>query len=261
MKIVKENKNNNETLPVWLYKKEMSCPSCGRVFFDSYPRYTRLRIDYVESDLRPHYVSDIFPFPYDVTVCYNCGYSMLTDSFSEMNEWQRKRIRDTIMPKFQSRNYPLVLTRELADERYKLAQLSIQVMGLKESEKAYFMLRSAWFYKNFEEKSEIEPNHVVQPDENTLRYYRAAVEGFEQAYVSEPFPIRGMNEVTLAYLIALLYYRLGDLAKASMWLKECYSNRSISTKENRNILEKINALRRIVNAENSEFANLEETSE
>lgn len=162
MKVIEVRyKENEEKLPEWLYRKQMTCPVCKRTFLDSYPRYTRLRVEYVEPDLRPHYVSDIFPFGYDVTVCFNCGYSMLTDRYEEVSEMQRKSLREKILPKFQTRHYPLVLTREQAEERYKLAQISGQVMNLKASEWGYFMLHSAWFYKKTVESEEVKPNEKV----------------------------------------------------------------------------------------------------
>lgn len=248
-----KTEEHQEVLPVWLYRKEIHCPACGRIFFDSYPRYTRLRIDYVESDLRPHYVSDISPFAYDITVCFNCGYAMLTDCFAEMDEWQRQRVREHILPKFQRRHYPLVLNREQAEERYKLAQLTVQVMGLSKAEKAYFMLRCAWFYKKVAEKAEIQTNEEIGLDQDTLRFYEAAVQGFEKVYISDQFPIRGMNEITMAYLIAVLHYRLGNSEKSKQWLRECYRNRAITNKENKKIKEKISDLRKLVKQEDRDL--------
>lgn len=240
---------NMETLPVWLYKKEMHCPVCHRDFFDAYPRYTRLRMDYVESDFRPHYVSDIFPFYYDITVCNNCGYAMLTDRFGELTEGERAKIREVILPKFHSRQYPLLLTKEQAEERYKLAQLSASLMYLKDSEYAYFMLRCAWFYKEIRERAEIESNAELALNENTLKCYEKAVEHFEKAYISEDFPIRGMNELALAYLITVLNYRLKRMNKVNEWLRECYSNVALTSKDNQKIKEKINELRELLNKE------------
>ncbi|RRD96429.1 DUF2225 domain-containing protein [Clostridiales bacterium COT073_COT-073] len=234
-----------QTLPVWLFQKEMNCPACGRQFMDSYPRYSRLRIDYVEPDLRPCYVSGINPFSYDVTVCFNCGYAMLTDCFTEMNEWQRERVRKTIMPKFHSRHYPMILTEEQAEEKYKLAHLSAQVMGLKDSEMGYLMLRTAWFYKTQPEPKEIQCNQEAGLNETVLKYYQNALPLLEKAYVTEKFPIRGMNELTLAYLIGVLHYRLQNYEETNKWLKVCYANREITKKENSRIFEKISALRKV----------------
>lgn len=242
-------KNNAESLPVWLYKKEMHCPVCHRDFLDTYPRYTRLRMEYVESDFRPHYVSDIFPFYYDITVCNNCGYGMLTDRFSEITEGERMRIREEILPKFHSRSYPLLLSKEQAEEKYKLAQLSAGLMNLKDSEYAYFMLRCAWFYKEVKEKANIQPNAELDLDSNTLRCYAVAVEHFEKAYVAEEFPVRGMNELALAYLITVLNYRLQKMDKVNQWLRECYANPAITAKENQKMRDKINELRNLLKKE------------
>jgi len=203
----------------------------------------------VEPDLRPHYVSDIFPFGYDVTVCFNCGYSMLTDRYEEVSEMQRKSLREKILPKFQTRHYPLVLTREQAEERYKLAQISGQVMNLKASEWGYFMLHSAWFYKKTVESEEVKPNEKVDLGEETLKYYKEAAESFAKAYISEEFPIRGMNALTLAYLEAVLFYRIGNMEESEKWLRECMTKREFSAYENRRVKEKVLALKEILSAE------------
>ena len=250
MKVIEVRyKENEEKLPEWLYRKQMTCPVCKRTFLDSYPRYTRLRVEYVEPDLRPHYVSDIFPFGYDVTVCFNCGYSMLTDRYEEVSEMQRKSLREKILPKFQTRHYPLVLTREQAEERYKLAQISGQVMNLKASEWGYFMLHSAWFYKKTVESEEVKPNEKVDLGEETLKYYKEAAESFAKAYISEEFPIRGMNALTLAYLEMLLFYRIGNLEESEKWLRECMTKREFGAYENRRVKEKVLALKEILSAE------------
>ncbi len=250
MKVIEVRyKEKKEDLPEWLYRKQMVCPVCNRSFLDSYPRYTRLRVEYIEPDLRPHYVSDISPFAYDVTVCFNCGYGMLTDRYQEVTESQRKTLRATILPKFQSRSYPLLLTREQAEERYKLAQLSGQLMNLKASEWGYFMLRCAWFYKSTAEGEHMESNEKLSFDERTLQYYKEAAENFSKAYVGENFPIRGMNSLTLAYLQSVLYYRIGDFEAAEKWLRECLMARDLAAVENKRIREKALELKDILKAE------------
>lgn len=236
-------------LPPWLYLKEMHCPACSRTFLDTYPRYSRLRLDYIEADLKPSYVAGHIPFLYDITVCFNCGYARLTDSFHDMTQGQRERVRREIMPKFHSRAYPPVLTRDQAEERYKLAHISAQVMGLKASEMAYLMLRTAWFFKVEAEARQVQTNMEIALGRRVLQYYKLAVERFEEAYVGEDFPLRGMSQLTLAYLISLLHYRLKDYDRSHQWLKECYGDGGVHKKENRRIQEKIFALARVWKSE------------
>ena len=250
MKVIEVRyKEKDEKLPEWLYRKQMTCPVCKRTFLDSYPRYTRLRVEYVEPDLRPHYVADILPFGYDVTVCFNCGYSMLTDRYEEISEKQRQSLREKILPKFHPRNYPLLLTREQSEERYKLAQLSGQVMDLKASEWAYLMLHIAWFYKKTAEGEWMEANDKVDLGEETLKYYKEAAKSFAEAYIGEAFPIRGMNDLTLAYLEAVLFYRIGNMEESEKWLRECMTKREFGAYENRRVKEKVLALKEILSAE------------
>lgn len=253
MKIIEVSyKEKKEELPEWLYRKQMTCPVCKRTFFDSYPRYTRLRVEYVEPDLRPHYVADVSPLGYDITVCFNCGYSMLTDCYEEVSETQRKALREKILPKFHVRHYPLVLTREQSEERYKLAQLSGQVMNLKASEWGYLMLHSAWFYKKTDEGEQVDPNEKVDLGEETLKYYKEAATSFAEAYIAEPFPIRGMNALTMAYLETLLFYRLGDLEESKKWLRECMNKEEFNAYENKKVKEKVLEIKEILSAETKE---------
>ena len=96
-----------------------------------------------------------------------------------------------------------IYTYEQALERYKLTLANAIVKKAKASEKAYICLKSSWLLRGMlDEMAETDPKPELLQEER--EYRQSALEGFLAARQSESFPICGMDELTVDYLIAVL---------------------------------------------------------
>ena len=96
-----------------------------------------------------------------------------------------------------------IYTYEQALERYKLTLANAIVKKAKASEKAYICLKSSWLLHGMlDEMAETDPKPELLQEER--EYRQSALEGFLAARQSESFPICGMDELTVDYLIAVL---------------------------------------------------------
>lgn len=180
-----------------LYDKTMTCPVCENEFKTRAIRKGKTRFMGSDIDLRSIY-DPINPDYYDVIICNKCGYSAISINFNHIGYRQAQLITDNISLRFTPKKYPSVFDVDTAIERYKLALLNSITKKGKAGEKAYICLKIGWFYR---EKKDTE---------NEIKYLKSAVEGFEQAFTTENFPICGLDEATLLYIMSAIYFRLGS---------------------------------------------------
>ena len=102
---------------------------------------------------------------------------------------------------------------------YQLALVNAIVRQAKHSEKAYICLKAGWLVRGYAEwllteegkkdaEAEKKREQALKMEED---YIKNAFEGFQSAITNENFPIAGMDENTMNYLIAVLAYRFDRL--------------------------------------------------
>ena len=93
--------------------------------------------------------------------------------------------------------------------RYKMALVNAVVKGAKPSEKAYICLKSAWVIRGKLET--MDPSAADYESTKALEneYISNAYEGFVAAVQTETFPMCGMDESTMNYLLGVLAYNTG----------------------------------------------------
>ena len=123
---------------------------------------------------------------------------------------------------------------EVAKGRYELALANAMVKKAKNSEKAYLCLKTAWLIRGWyehmdpaEENFEKRKEELVAEEKDLLS---SAKEGFVMARQSEGFPIAGMDEGTLDYLIAALAYETEDYDVASKMAATIVASRTASSR-------------------------------
>lgn len=188
-----------------LFDKSYTCPVCGHTFKERTIKKGKSRPVSSDSDLKPYY-EPIDPMYYDIVLCPSCGYAALTSSFGKLGYTQSKWIREEITPKFKYREYPEVYDADTAIERYKLALLNTIAKKAKDGEKAYICMKIAWLYRD------------KQDPEKELIFIEHAYTGFKHAYANESFPICGIDENTMTYLIGEFARKLGYLEEAIRWI-------------------------------------------
>lgn len=145
-------------------------------------------------------------------MCPHCGYATLSRFFKFVTTPQAKHIRESISASFK----PQEETKEIysyddALERYQLTLVNAIVKQAKPSEKAYICLKTAWLLRGKAEHMDTAaPDYEAQKkkmEEEENEYLHNALEGFLTARQTESFPMCGMDEPTVDYLIAVLSMR------------------------------------------------------
>lgn len=197
-----------------VYDKTFECPVCDSKITSKVMKSGKVKLEGTDLDLRPKY-EGIDPMKYDVVLCPKCGFTALTRYFKAMTSVQVKLIKENIsknvkLHPFDGETY----TYEEAMERYKLALACAVVRQAKASEKSYVCLKSAWVLRGWQEsldnKAADYQAKKAELEKAEMEYLKNALDGFMAAMASENFPMCGMDEVTMDYLIAVLAMKFGQ---------------------------------------------------
>lgn len=217
----KENKEqeteelSKEAIEACLYDKTEECPVCDNKFKTRIVRKSKVKFVKSDTDLRPIF-TPIQPDYYDVVICNKCGYAAISSKFRPIMGTQADLVSQKITPKFFPKEYPDVYDANVAIERYKLALLTAVAKNARLGEKAYICLKLAWLYRDLDESA------------NEMTYLKSAYEGFQAAYAADTFPICGLDEPTLTYIMADLARRLGDNTQSIKFLGKVITTRNIN---------------------------------
>ena len=213
----KINKSNLPSPEECLYDKTYECPCCDKEFKARVVRKNKARLESVDIDLKNNYVP-IQPDYYDIIMCENCGYAAVSSKFNQITDKQAELIKENITKKYIHKKYPDIYDIDTALERFKIALLNAMAKKAKSSEKALLCLKIAWIYRDKTDK------------QNEINYLKSAYEGFMNAFTNESFPIFGMDENTVMYLMAALSYKLGDYDDAKRNLGKLLVRRGIAAR-------------------------------
>ena len=165
-----------------IYDKNFTCPVCGEDFPAKIMKTGKARLLGTDQDLRAKY-EGIDAVKYDVILCPHCGYAALNRYFNNITKVYAKLIKENISSKVQLHTYDDdIYTYEEAIERYKLCLVNAVVKRAHASEETYL--------KN-------------------------AYTGFTEALQTEGFPMCGMDEITVEFLIGVLATRFQKYDVAS----------------------------------------------
>jgi len=220
-----KTEGNEEEEPVvvdlsqYFFIKEFECPICRAKFTTSVLRESKLRMLRME-ELRPVY-RDIEPLCYDVMLCVNCGYAALKDRFPVVADRQRDAILANIRTNyanFMPAENPPEIDMKQGVERLKYALLTALVKKVSLGERAVLLAKIAWLYKAMEDET------------NYLYYAKYANQELTKAYQSETFPIFGMSEGVVTYLLARFAADEQDYTTAIKFLSNIIVNKNLSTR-------------------------------
>ena len=202
-----------------IYDKTFTCPVCDKEFSSKIMKSGKAKLLGMDSDLRAKY-EGIDPVKYDVELCPHCGYAALGRYFTGLTSTQAKMIREKVSAKVQIHSYEgETYSYEHAMERYKLALVCAVVKHARASEKAYICLKSAWLLRGWaeslKESREAEEKTIAALEQQENEYLQNAYKGFVEARQSESFPMCGMDEITVDYLLAVLATRFKKFDIAS----------------------------------------------
>lgn len=222
-----------------IFDKSYTCPVCDKEFKAKTVKTGKVKLISADTDLRPKYQL-VDSLKYDAIVCPHCGYSALNRFFNYMTSAQAKLIKEQISSSFKGIGTDgEVFSYDDAIARHKLALVNTIVKKSKLSERAYTCLKTAWLLRGkaeslTAENAETNKDTIVQLQKEELEFLTNAYEGFLEAFSKELFPMCGMDENTMTYLVADLARRVGKYEESSRWISKVLiardANERIKTK-------------------------------
>ncbi|UYJ39881.1 MAG: DUF2225 domain-containing protein [Lachnospiraceae bacterium] len=213
-----------------LFDKSYTCPVCDNEFHSKMIRTGKVKLLSADTDLRPKYQL-VDSLKYDALVCPECGYASLSRFFKFMMPAQAKLIRENISKNFSGLpKTGSTYTYDDAILRHQLALANAIVKKAKNSEKAYTCLKMAWLYRG---KAETLPKETKDYDKTIKELKKEetellskAYDGFMTAFSRESFPMCGMDEMTVTFLVAELARRTGKYEESGRWISKVLTSRS-----------------------------------
>ncbi len=210
-----ENRSQKQTVEEvdFLFEKSYICPVCGEDFKSKTVKVGKVKLLSADSDLRPKYQL-VDSLKYDAIVCPTCGYAALNRFFNYMTSMQARTIKEKISCNYKhTKETGDIYTYDDAVLRHKLALLNAIVTNAKNSEKGYICLKLAWLCRGKRETLSKDTANFQKEKQELIKleheYIQNAYEGFSNALMKENFPMCGMDEYTVMYLLAELARRCG----------------------------------------------------
>lgn len=218
----------------FLFDKSYECTICDGKIKARTMKAGKAKLLRADTDLRPVY-ENIEPIKYDVITCPHCGYAALTRYFKGLTASQMKAIKETISSSFQPvKEEKDTYTYEEALDRYKLCLANAIVKHAKASEKAYICLKTGWLIRsmreNLDKEAEDFDKKAAELKEQEDEFIKNALEGFLAARQSENYPMCGMDEITMEYLIAALAMESDQFDVASRIISSILVSPSATTR-------------------------------
>lgn len=230
-----------------LFDKKNTCPVCDSEFLSKVIRTGRTKMAGQDTDLRPKY-QPVDSLKYDALVCPKCGYAALSRFFKYATPAQAQLIRENISKNFNGlQDSGPIYTYDDAIMRHQLALANAVVKKASASERAYTCLKLAWLCRGKAESlTEDTENYKQQVEElakEEAELLANAYDGFSSAFMNESFPMCGMDELTVTYLMADLARRVGKYDESSRWV-----SRVLTSKEaNERVKEKARTVKELLN--------------
>ncbi|NLG05116.1 MAG: DUF2225 domain-containing protein [Clostridia bacterium] len=201
-----------------IFDKSYTCPVCDKDIKVKTVKVGKAKLIATDMDLRPKY-DKLDTIKYDIIACPHCGYASLSRYFGSLSVQQTRLIKEKVSKNFKSLPEKKIYSYDDALERYKLALANAIVRHGKASEKAYICLKMAWLVRGkMEELDQNDPDYqtnLKQRKTDEAEMLKSSLEGFMTARQSEDFPMCGMDETTVDYLIAVtaMKFERFDLAE------------------------------------------------
>lgn len=217
----------------FILEKSVRCRICDNLFKTKMIKSGRVKRLDPDRDLRPRF-QYIDTLKYDITSCPICGYTAMNRYYDQLTSVQAKLIREQISANFRKNQEPdmPVYSYDDAIDRYKLSLVNTIVKKGKDSEKAYNCLKMAWLLRgkgeNMPDSTPEEKELKVECKKEEEEFYKQAFEGFMQATSKEMYPMCGMEQSTVDYLIAYMAYHFGKYEIASKYLASVLTSAATS---------------------------------
>lgn len=214
----------------FLYDKHYVCPVCDLSFTSKCVKAGRVKAIGKDTDLRPYY-EQLDPLKYDAISCDKCGYSAIIRYWGKISTRQAKEIKQEIGYSFKGLDTDMSkFSYDDAITRYKLAVITSIVKNAKNSEKAYTCLKLAWVIRGKIKSLDKNDPAIKDLAADEMECIVNAYQGFVEAISLEPFPIAGMDENTLKYILADLARRQKKYEEAARFISAVLQSRGATAR-------------------------------
>lgn len=198
----------------YTFTVEKKCPVCGETTRVVKVK-SKLLAEHTDEDFCVHY-KDFNPYFYKIWFCEHCGFAADEKTFLGSIPLTHKR---KIQEFLNSRKLGLkfVEERQVPDAvaSFKLAIFYAELTGQSLAKRAGLYLELGWIYRASEEKE--------REDEMLER----AISLYDRSLMTERYPINGLSDNAVIYLIGALYYRLHDFEKSTQYLSRIIGDQRI----------------------------------
>lgn len=198
----------------YTFTVEKKCPVCGETTRVVKVK-SKLFAERTDEDFCVHY-KDFNPYFYKIWFCEHCGFAADEKTFLGSIPLMHKR---KIQEFLNSRKLGLkfVEERQVPDAvaSFKLAIFYAELTGQSLAKRAGLYLELGWIYRASEEKE--------REDEMLER----AISLYDRSLMTERYPINGLSDNTVIYLIGAIYYRLHDFEKSTQYLSRIIGDQRI----------------------------------
>lgn len=198
----------------YTFTVEKKCPVCGETTRVVKVK-SKLLAERTDEDFCVHY-KDFNPYFYKIWFCEHCGFAADEKNFLGSIPLTHKR---KIQEFLNSRKLGLkfVEERQVPDAvaSFKLAIFYAELTGQSLAKRAGLYLELGWIYRASEEKE--------REDEMLER----AISLYDRSLMTERYPINGLSDNTVIYLIGAIYYRLHDFEKSTQYLSRIIGDQRI----------------------------------
>ena len=195
-----------------------TCPVCGestRVI----KLKSRIIAERTDEDFCVHY-KDFNPYFYHIWFCEHCGFAADEKHFLAPMPARHKEKMLTFLNQHQ-------LALEFTETRgvpeavasYKLAIFYAGMLDTTLAHRAGLELHLAWVYRD------------AGDEEHEREAMEHAAELYDQSLMKENYPQGAMTDNMVVYLIGAIYYRLGNLEKATQYLSRIIGDNNIRSME------------------------------
>lgn len=190
------------------------CPICGETTRIVKVK-SKLLVESTDEDFCAHY-KGFNPYFYKIWFCEHCGFAADEKTFLGSIPLAHKR---KIQEFLNSRNLGLKFVEERqtpdAVASFKLAIFYAELTGQSLAKRAGLYLELGWIYRASEEKER--ENEMLE----------RAISLYDRSLMTERYPINGLSDNTVIYLIGAIYYRLQDFEKSTQYLSRIIGDQRI----------------------------------
>lgn len=198
----------------YTFTVEKKCPICVETTRVVKVK-SKLLAERTDEDFCVHY-KDFNPYFYKIWFCEHCGFAADEKTFLGSIPLTHKR---KIQEFLNSRKLGLkfVEERQVPDAvaSFKLAIFYAELTGQSLAKRAGLYLELGWIYRASEEK------------ERESEMLERAISLYDRSLMTERYPINGLSDNTVIYLIGAIYYRLHDFEKSTQYLSRIIGDQRI----------------------------------